>query len=323
MTGIVNNIHTIVQSSSVALQVFRVRYGLPLIMFIYTLLTAHITYVCGQAPPLRHAEFTVSFDYECRDWNPKAPTICQTSKFNITTPFKIRILGYSEDIDLSCNAFIGKGYGKGTHLSVFLYKVIMRLASDIEFNEDINNFGHNFRTTRDVENVDPSVNSVGNFFQNSASLEDFEANSTGTDIIKNITFSDVLGDPQLILDGLPFSGLSQGLRSVICSHDYSKSSYRGIVKCPSECGSCSLPLYHRGNLLRWHNGNGLCINPVALKGASYWCLNDGVSQVHCEDWMLNHSKMYLYSHSDENDPCDENGFGHNSDITKLQCLPNV
>lgn len=316
-------------SSSVIFRRVLVRHGVLFLLLNYIVLTTNILHVCGQ-PPVRQASFTVSFDYTCRDWNADVPNICQTPKFNITSPLTVRILGFNDDIHVSCNAFLGKGFGKGTHLSVFLYNMVTRLGNNINFNEDIYNMGIDYRLKRDAissasNEVRPKIVDNGASYEQSDDFDHLSSrppvDSSNTTMIVNRT--DTFGDPELLLDGVPFHAVSQTLRAALCSHDYSIGPLYGVTECPSECGFCTKPLFKNGFHNRWHNGDGLCIMPIALKGGGFWCINDGNTQIPCEPWMLKYSKIFLYNHSDENDPCDTSNFGHKPDVTKLQCIPNV
>lgn len=245
------------------------------------------------ATPTTRATFTITIEYGCRDWNADFPNICQSPKYNLTQPIKLNIDGVNNDIWIPCNYVIGKGYGKGQHLSTFIYHVISRISGSFS--------GRRFN----VNAVEPDI-SLEKLFEppHIRSKPHFEAISTPTLRHKRSSFSD----------------LNITSKVEACGVRYDKGrSYRDFTSCPPDCIYCLAPERRFGQLLRWHEGDGICLRPQKLISANYWCI-PGMA---CPDWFKSFDYVYLTNSEDDDNPCFTPAVSHtDGDVTRLTCVPH-
>lgn len=239
--------------------------------------------------PTTKASFTVTVEYSCRDWDPAFPNICQTPKYNMTQPLKLSIDGIG-DVFLPCNYLLGKGYGKGQHLSTFLYHIISRIAS-------ISN------RRRFYLPEDSQTDVVDELFEK---VPLNEKPHFPVDRVRRQAFKS-------------WDSLSLEERVLACGTRYDLGrTYQGFTSCPPGCVYCLAPERRYGQLLRWHEGNGICLRPQLLLNAHYWCI-PGIS---CPDWFSRFSYIYLSNEGDDDNPCSTPAVTHtDGDVTRLTCVP--
>lgn len=249
----------------------------------------------------RSISFNFQFTYDCT-----TPT-CD-GHYVISSPFKLTVEGINVPIENSCELLIGKGYGKGQHLSVFLYRMISRFHStpmmsriNEVFVDPPHDFHFNHRDKRWWETNNGYVFHNGRWVLRTTRCPPKEP---------------VLGQQPETTTEPPSSGDSIIDRPFQSEHSINLcEKIQPSETCPAFCFECYLPRKRFNQLYQWKNSDGsTCMLPNFMKGNAINTPGGNEFPV----WISKFKYLYLSNAEHIGNPCYLKD-GDKPDTSMLQC----